>query len=58
MNKSYCKPYRKRKPYKRKSGGGKFMPRGNSPLKSLPTKEVVLEQLMSIIPLILGRKTP
>lgn len=36
------KPYRKRKPYKRKKGGGKFMLRGNSPLKSAPTKDIVL----------------
>ena len=58
MARMRTKPYRKRKPYKRKSGGGKFMLRGNAPLRSLPTKEVVLEQLMTMIPLLLGRRTP
>lgn len=58
MPKSYHKPYNKRKPYKRKKGGGKFMLHGNAPLRSLPTKEVILKQFMSIIPVILGRRTP
>ena len=43
------KPYRKRKPYKRKKGGGKYMLRGNSPLKSLPTKDLILAQFITAL---------
>ena len=39
------KPYRNRKPFRRKSGGGKYMLRGTPSTKVSPTKDVVLRQL-------------
>ena len=54
------KPYRKRKPFKRKAGGGKFMlggERGKDVSFDIPLKAQGLRSSMSnLISLILGRK--
>ena len=55
------KPYRKRKPYRRKQGGGKYMLRGTPSTKVAPTKDVVLSQLFSGLAKIFkpqGRRMP